>query len=55
LKQFLGGTRMDSNAEVKTTVKEWFSGLAADFYDAGIQKLATRYDKRLSLHGDYVE
>jgi hypothetical protein len=31
--------------EVKKTVKDWFIGLAADFYDTGIQKLVTRYDK----------
>jgi hypothetical protein len=53
LKQFLGGTGSDE--EVKKTVKDWFNGLAADFYDAGIQKLVTRYDKCLNLHGVYVE
>jgi hypothetical protein len=36
------------------TVEDWFNGLAADFYDAGIQKLVTRY-KCLNLHGDCVE
>jgi hypothetical protein len=41
LKQFLDGTRVVSNEEVKKTVKDWFSGLAADFCDAGIQKLIT--------------
>jgi hypothetical protein len=35
-------------------VKDWFSGLVADFYNAGIQKLVTQYDKCLNLHGDYV-
>jgi hypothetical protein len=57
LKQFWGGTRMGSDEEVKKTVKNWFSGLAADSYDAGIQKLVTRYDKclNLNLRGDYVE
>jgi hypothetical protein len=55
LKQFLGGTRMGSDEDVKKTVKDWFSGLAADFYDAGIQKLVTRYDKCLNLHGDCVQ
>jgi hypothetical protein len=28
-----------SGEEVKKTVSDWFSGLAADFNDAGIQKL----------------
>jgi hypothetical protein len=27
--------------EVKKMVKDWFNGLVADFYDAGIQKLVT--------------
>jgi hypothetical protein len=40
--------------KLRKTVKEWFNGLAADFYDACIQKLVTRY-KCLNLHGDYVE
>jgi hypothetical protein len=53
LKQFWGGTRIVSDEEVKK-VTNWFNGLAADFYDAGINKLVTRY-KCLNLHGDYVE
>jgi hypothetical protein len=27
--------------KLKKTVKDWFNGLAADLYDAGIQKLVT--------------
>jgi hypothetical protein len=45
---------MGSHEEVKKTVKDWFNGLAADFYDAGVKNLVTRY-KCLNLHGDYVE
>jgi hypothetical protein len=41
LKQFLGSTHMGSDEEVKRTVKDWFSGLATYFCDAGIQKLIT--------------
>jgi hypothetical protein len=40
---------------VKMTVKHWFNGLAAEFYDAGIQKLVTWYNKCWNLHGDYIE
>jgi hypothetical protein len=40
-KKFLGGMRMGSDEEVKKTVRDWFSGPAADFYDASIQKLVT--------------
>jgi hypothetical protein len=41
--------------KLKRTVKDWFNGLATDFYDAGIQKLVTRNDKCLNIHGDYVK
>jgi hypothetical protein len=32
---------MGIDEEVKKTVRDWFGGLAADFYIAGIQKLVT--------------
>jgi hypothetical protein len=32
---------MASSEEVKKMIKDWFSGLVADFCDAGIQKLIT--------------
>jgi hypothetical protein len=32
---------MGKDKEVKKIVKDWFIGLAADFYDTGIQKLVT--------------
>jgi hypothetical protein len=34
---------------MKKMVKDWFNGLAADFYDAGIQKLVIQY-KSLNFH-----
>jgi hypothetical protein len=40
-KQFLGGTCMGNDEEVKMMVKDWFSGLATDFHNAVIQKLIT--------------
>jgi hypothetical protein len=33
---------MGSNDEVKKTVKDWFNGLAANFYHAGVQKFVTQ-------------
>jgi hypothetical protein len=32
---------MGSDEEVKKTVKDWFNGLAADLYHAGMQKLVS--------------
>jgi hypothetical protein len=46
---------MGSDEEVKKKVKDYFNGLKADFYDSGIWKLVTQYDKHLNLHGDYAE
>jgi histone-lysine N-methyltransferase SETMAR len=40
-KQFLDGRHIGSDEEVKKNVKDWFNGLAADFCDAGMQKLVT--------------
>jgi hypothetical protein len=44
---------MSSNEKVKKAVKDWFSGLVADYYDAGVHILVTQY-KCLNLHGDYA-
>jgi hypothetical protein len=46
---------MGSSVEdVKKSVKDLSNGLAAVFYDAGIQKIVTRY-KCLNLHSHYVK
>jgi hypothetical protein len=55
LKEFFGGKRVETDAEVKETVTAWLNGLAAEFYDEGIVKLFSRLDKCLNLYGDYVE
>jgi hypothetical protein len=49
LKEFLGGKRMETDAEVKETVTAWLNGLAAEFYDEGIVKLLSQLDKCLNL------
>jgi hypothetical protein len=55
LKRFLAAERFSSDDEVKTVVQHWVKTLAADFFDEEIQKLVPRYDRCLSLGGDYVE
>ena len=54
LKKHLAGKKSDDNDEVQE-VMTWFKGLAADFYDSGIQKLVPRLNKCLDNAGDYVE
>jgi len=36
-------------------VKNWLSSQSATFYDAGIVKLVSHYDKCLNAERDYVE
>jgi hypothetical protein len=45
LKKFLAGQRFNNDDEVKRAVQKWLSSQAATFYDKGIQKLVSRYDK----------
>jgi hypothetical protein len=52
---FLPAERFSSDDEVKADVQHWVKTLAAEFFDKGIQKLVPRYDKCLSLGGNYVE
>ena len=49
------GKKFDDDDEVQEEAMTWFKGLAADFYDSGIQKLVPRLNKCLDNAGDYVE
>jgi hypothetical protein len=55
LKRFLAAERFSSDDEVKTAVQHWVKTLAAHLFGERIQKFVPRYDKCLSLGGDYVE
>jgi len=55
LKEHLAGKKFDDDDEVQEEVMTWFKGLAADFYDSGIQKLVPRLNKSLDNAGDRVE
>ena len=54
LKKHRAGKKFDDDDEVQE-VMTWFKGLAADFYDSGIQNLVPRLNKCLDNAGDYVE
>jgi hypothetical protein len=55
LKKFLAGQRFNNDEDVKRAVQNWLSSQAATFYDKGIQKLVSRYDKCLNNGRNYVE
>jgi hypothetical protein len=45
LKKHLAGKKLEDDDEVQEETMTWFKGLAADFYDSGIQKLVPRLYK----------
>jgi hypothetical protein len=55
LENFLAGQRFNNDEDVKRAVQKWLSSQAATFYDEGIQKWVSRYDKCLNNGGNYVE
>ena len=45
LKKHASGKKFDDDNKVQEKVMTWFKGMAADFYDSGIQKLVPRLNK----------
>jgi histone-lysine N-methyltransferase SETMAR len=54
-KVWLATQRFHTNKELMDGVNNWLHNLAAPFFDEGLQKLVLRYDKCLSVDGNYVE
>jgi hypothetical protein len=57
MKVWLGTQRLrvKTNEVLMDGVKDWLSSQPATFYDVGIVKLMSRYDKCLDSKGDNVE
>jgi len=55
LKIFLVGQRFTSNQEGIAAVEGYFADLTKNYYRDGIMTLDHRWNKCLSLKGDYVE
>jgi histone-lysine N-methyltransferase SETMAR len=55
LKVWLGTQRFDTKEELMDGVNNWLHNLAAPFFDEGLQKLVSRYDRCLNADGNYVE
>ena len=55
LKLFLAGQRFSSNQETIATVEGYFANLTKNHYRDGIMALEHRWNKCISLMGDYVE
>jgi len=55
LKLFLAGQRFSSNQEAIAAVEGYFADLTKNHYRDGIMVLEHRWNKCISLKGDYVE
>lgn len=55
LKDALGGQRFNDNAAVEVFVRNWLRTRPVSFYNDGMQKLPTRWEKCVNKGGDYVE
>jgi histone-lysine N-methyltransferase SETMAR len=55
MKVWLGTQRFHTKEELMDGVNNWLHNLAAPFFDEGLQKLVSRFDKRLNVDGNYVE
>jgi hypothetical protein len=51
----LGGHQFQSDDEVEELVRKLAVTCPPTFYEEGIQKLPTRWQKFVELQGDYVE
>jgi len=55
LKLFLAGQRFSSNQEAIAAIAAYFADLTKNHYRDGIMALEHRWNKCISLKGDYVE
>jgi len=55
MKVWLATQRFHTNEELMDCVNTWLHNLEAPFFNEGLQKLVSRYDKCLNVDGNYVE
>ena len=55
LKQNVGGQKLKDDGDVETVVTDWLLTRDTDRYQQEVECLLSRYRKRLSCGGDYVE
>lgn len=55
MKEHLAGKRFTDDEDLQHAVMDWLNSQAAVWYEEGISKLVSRYDKCLNVQGDYVE
>jgi hypothetical protein len=51
----LATQQFHTNEELMDGVNNWLHNLTAPFFDEGLQKVVSQYDKCLNVNGNYVE
>jgi hypothetical protein len=54
-KEHLTGKRFTDDEDQQHAVMDWLTSQAAVWYEEGISKLVSQYDKCLNVQGDYVD
>jgi hypothetical protein len=49
------GKRFTDDEDLQHAVMDWLNSQAAFWYEEGISKLVSQYNKRFIVQGDYVE
>ena len=55
MKEHLAGKRFTDDEDLQYAVMDWLNSQAAVWYEEGISKPVSQYDKCLNVQGDYVE
>jgi histone-lysine N-methyltransferase SETMAR len=55
MKVWLATSRFHTDEDLMDGVNNWLHNLTAPFFDEGLQKLVSRYEKFLNVDGNYVE
>ncbi|GFN88469.1 histone-lysine N-methyltransferase SETMAR [Plakobranchus ocellatus] len=55
LKRHLGGMAFETEDDLISELRNWFDNLDVDFFRVRINSLLSRWQKRIDLHGDYIE
>ena len=53
--EHLASKRFTDDEDLQHAVVDWLNSKAAVWYEEGISKQVSRYDKRLNVQGYYVE
>ena len=55
MKEYLAGKRHADDEDLQRAIVDWLNSQAVVWYEEGINKLVSGYDKCLNVQGDYVE